>query len=108
VRDVYGDRSKATDAVIDRYYDLLLREGNRAATHERLLRKEDSMSARIDEIRAPTLILWGTEDCWILPKYGEQFRDRIPGARLVTLPGLGHVPMEEDPAASVAPVLAFL
>jgi pimeloyl-ACP methyl ester carboxylesterase len=108
VRDVYGDPSKVTDALIDRYYDLLLRDGNRAATRERLSRKDDSLSARISEIRAPTLVLWGTEDRWILPKYGEQFRDRIPGARLVRLPGLGHVPMEEDPAASVAPVLGFL
>jgi len=109
VRDVYGDRSKVTDATIDRYYDLLLRDGNRAATRERLSRKEDSMSgARLGEIHAPTLILWGTEDRWILPKYGAQFRDRIPGARLVPLQGLGHVPMEEDPVASVAPVQSFL
>jgi pimeloyl-ACP methyl ester carboxylesterase len=108
VRDVYGDRSKVTDDLIDRYYDLVLRDGNRAASRERLSRKEDSASARIGEIHTPTLVLWGTEDRWILPKYGEQFRDRIPGAQLVTLPGLGHVPMEEDPAASVAPVLAFL
>jgi pimeloyl-ACP methyl ester carboxylesterase len=108
VRDVYGDRSKVTDATIDRYYDLLLRDGNRAATRERLSRKEDSLSARLGEIHVPTLILWGTEDRWILPKYGQQFRDRIPGARLVPLQGLGHVPMEEDPVASVAPVQAFL
>jgi pimeloyl-ACP methyl ester carboxylesterase len=108
VRDVYGDHSKVTDALIDRYYDLLLRDGNRAAMRERVSRKNDSASARIGELQVPTLILWGTEDRWILPKYGEQFRERIPGARLVTLPGLGHVPMEEDPAASVAPVLTFL
>jgi pimeloyl-ACP methyl ester carboxylesterase len=108
VRDVYGDRSKATDDVIDRYYDLLLRDGNREATRERLSIKDDSLSARIGEIQAPTLILWGTEDRWILPKYGDQFRERIPGAKLVKLPGLGHVPMEEDPARSVAPVMAFL
>jgi pimeloyl-ACP methyl ester carboxylesterase len=108
VRDVYGDRAKVTDDIIDRYYALLLRDGNREATRERLQRKDDSLSARIGEIQAPTLILWGTEDRWIWPKYGEQFRDRIPGAKLVKLPGLGHIPMEEDPAASVAPVLAFL
>ena len=32
----------------------------------------------------------------------------IPWARLVALPGLGHVPFEEDPAGSLPPVLAFL
>ena len=29
-------------------------------------------------------------------------------SRVVTLPGIGHVPMEEAPARSVAPVLDFL
>jgi pimeloyl-ACP methyl ester carboxylesterase len=32
----------------------------------------------------------------------------MPHARLVALPGLGHVPFEEDPAASLPPVEAFL
>ena len=63
---------------------------------------------RLAEIRAPTLILWGAHDRWILPKYGEQFRARIPGSKLVVLEGLGHVSMEEDPATSVAVVKDFL
>jgi hypothetical protein len=32
----------------------------------------------------------------------------MPHARSVLLPGLGHVPHEENPAASLAPVLSFL
>jgi pimeloyl-ACP methyl ester carboxylesterase len=108
VRDVYGDPSRVTDALIDRYDDLLLREGNREASRIRWTKSEDGMEARLGEIRAPTLILWGERDHWILPKYGEQFRARIPGAKLVMLDALGHVPMEEDPAASVRPVLEFL
>ena len=32
----------------------------------------------------------------------------IDGARLVTLPGLGHVPFEEAPAATVEEVRRFL
>lgn len=108
VRDAYGDPSRANDAVIDRYDDLLLREGNREATRERFARPEDGLEARLGEIHVPTLILWGSRDHWILPKYGEAFRDRIPGAKLVMLEGLGHVPMEEDPAASVAPVKEML
>jgi pimeloyl-ACP methyl ester carboxylesterase len=32
----------------------------------------------------------------------------LPRAELVLLPGVGHLPPEEDPDRSVAPVLAFL
>ena len=68
VRDVYGDPSRVTDEGIDRYYELLLREGNREATRERLsTRHDDGLTARLGEIHVPTLILWGTLDRWILP-----------------------------------------
>ena len=39
---------------------------------------------------------------------GERFKSDIPGSRLVVLDGVGHVPQEEDAAASVAPVKVFL
>jgi pimeloyl-ACP methyl ester carboxylesterase len=108
VRDAYGDPSRPSDATVDRYDDLMLREGNREATRARFSRPEDGMESRLADIHVPTLILWGSRDHWILPKYGEQLRDRIPGAKLVMLEGLGHVPMEEDPGASVAPVKEML
>lgn len=36
------------------------------------------------------------------------YQDALPQSRLVRLPALGHVPQEEAPDRSVAPVLAFL
>jgi pimeloyl-ACP methyl ester carboxylesterase len=56
----------------------------------------------------PTLILWGGRDRLIPPQYGDQFHRDIAGSRLVTFPGLGHVPHEEDPQATVAAVREFL
>jgi len=38
----------------------------------------------------------------------QKFHADIPGSQLVILPGLGHVPQEEDPARSIVPVRAFL
>ena len=109
VREVYGDPGKVTDELIDRYYDLLLREGNRRATRMRLALPDDTAAARrLGELRLRVLILWGGRDRWILPKYGERFRDAIPGARLVVFGELGHVPMEEDPVATARAVSAFL
>src|SRR5262249_33246676 len=108
VRAVYGEPAKVTDELIDRYYDLLLREGNRRATRIRLSRTDELDASRLRDLKMPVLILWGERDRWILPKYGERYRDAIPGAKLVVFPGLGHVPMEEDPVATAAPVRDFL
>jgi pimeloyl-ACP methyl ester carboxylesterase len=109
LRDAYGDPGRVGEREVELYDDLLLRAGNREATRRRLgAGEEDGMRARLGEIGAPTLILWGSRDRWVLPKYGAQFRAAIRGSELVMLDGLGHVPMEEDPQRSVAELRRFL
>jgi pimeloyl-ACP methyl ester carboxylesterase len=109
LRDTYGDPSRVSESGIDLYDDLLLRAGNREATRRRFVAGEsDGLVARLGEIHARTLILWGSRDRWILPKYAERFHAAIGGSQLVMLDGLGHVPMEEDPARTVAEVRRFL
>jgi pimeloyl-ACP methyl ester carboxylesterase len=98
-----------TPALVDRYYELTLREGNRAALARRFAagRYSDDPT-RIRALQLPTLILWGGRDRLIPPRYGEQFHLDIAGSRFVTFPALGHVPQEEDPRATVAVVREFL
>ena len=52
---------------------------------------------RIQGIRKPTLILTGDADALVPPENSETLRARIPGSRLVRLPGAGHVFFIEDP-----------
>ena len=107
--NVYGDRTKITAAQVDRYFELTLREGNRRALVQRLQQLSLGADAeRIATLRLPTLILWGGRDRLIPPEVGEQFERAIPGSRRIVFPALGHVPHEEDPAATVVPVRAFL
>jgi pimeloyl-ACP methyl ester carboxylesterase len=109
VRDVYGDPSRVTGTLVDRYFELLTREGNRHALNARMaLIETDLAPERIRTIRAPTLILWGAADRLIPPVNAQKFHADIPGSTLVVFPGLGHVPHEEDPSTTVAPVRAFL
>ncbi|RVU46590.1 alpha/beta fold hydrolase [Rubrivivax rivuli] len=109
LHSVYGDPSRVTDALIDRHYDLALREGNRRALGLRVRQMVNGEhEERINTIKAPTLLLWGSRDRLVPPSVGQDFARRIAGSRLVLLDGLGHVPQEEDPARSVAPVKAFL
>ncbi len=109
VRDVYGDPSRVTGALVDRYFELLTREGNRHALGVRIREiPTDLATGRIATLHVPTLILWGTLDHLIPPLNARQFQHDIAGSQLVLLPGLGHVPQEEDAQRSVAPVRTFL
>jgi pimeloyl-ACP methyl ester carboxylesterase len=109
VASVYGDPSRVSAPLVDRYYELTLREGNRRALNRRLNQMVIGEDAeRIAQVKQPTLILWGARDRLIPPAVGRDFAQRIAGSQLVVLEGLGHVPQEEDPVRSVEPVKAFL
>jgi len=109
VHKVYGDPSKVDAALVDRFYELTLREGNRRALVQRLQQNRRGQDAeRIRELKLPTLILWGGRDRLVPLSVGRQFEQDIAGSELVVFDGLGHVPQEEDPARSVPPVQAFL
>ncbi|MFI1017755.1 alpha/beta fold hydrolase [Streptomyces sp. NPDC020965] len=52
----------------------------------------------------PVTIAWGTRDLLLPRRQGIRAKHTVPGARLIRLPGCGHVPMNDD-AALVARVL---
>jgi pimeloyl-ACP methyl ester carboxylesterase len=108
VVSVYGDASRVSAAVVDRYYELTLREGNRVALMRRMDQLAPGPIERLGEIKVPTLILWGGKDRLIPPRWGREFHAAIPGSRLVVFPELGHVPQEEDPAATLAALRDWL
>lgn len=109
VRNVYGDPSQVTDELVDRYYELTLRAGNRAALSQRFNQAEAGQAySRITALKMPTLIIWGGRDQLIPPVNGEYFKRDIEGSRLVLFENLGHVPQEEDSARTVAVLKRFL
>lgn len=109
LEQVYADDSKVTEDLVDRYYELLLREGNRAALRARWRIPRPSLADRLHEIDTPTLVLWGAKDEWLpADPIACQFRDGIAGAELEIYPDLGHVPMEEGPVQTALRARAFL
>lgn len=109
VAAVYGDPTRVTEALVDRYFELTLREGNRRALGLRMQQLDPGDDAvRLQSLAMPTLVLWGGRDRLIPPAIAARFAADIRGARLVTFPDLGHVPQEEDPPRTVQPVLEFL
>ena len=109
LRAVYGNPAKIDEALIDRYYELTLRAGNRAALVQRLQAwSPDEGVEKVVGVSAPTLILWGGRDRLIPPALAQRFEADIPGSQRVVFDDLGHVPHEEDPLRTVAAVKAFL
>ncbi len=66
----------------------------------------DGPVAPLDPGRVPVRVAWGGCDA-VIPyrRYGELFGERITGAQATTVPGVGHVPMLDDPARVVASIL---
>lgn len=71
------------------------------------LRSEDH-TARLGEIEAPTLILWGDRDAFADRGEQAQLAERIPNARLVTYAGVGHTPHWECPGLVARDLTDFL
>jgi pimeloyl-ACP methyl ester carboxylesterase len=97
------------DAVLERYRDMLIAPGVRRAIldHTRQTILADP-AARLHSISAPTLILWGEDDHMIPIRNAQDYLRLMPRARLVRLPGMGHVPFEESPDNALPPLERFL
>ena len=108
LKAVYANPAKFTDEIVDRYYLLVRRQGNRRATLLRFQNHGKDLQDSIPLIKTPTLIIWGGKDTWIPPIQGQYFHNQIRNSRLILSPDLGHVPMEESPMATADSAAAFL
>ena len=108
VRNVYGDPAKVTPQLVDVYYDMTLRAGNRRALSLRLQQGYTADTRQLATLRMPTLILWGGKDRLVPRQAAQWFARDIAGSRLVVFEELGHVPHEEDPQRTVQEVRKFL
>jgi len=108
MNEVYHNDDLVTDELVNRYYEMYLREGNRQAFVDRAREKETIDTSIIASIKTPTLILWGEKDIWISPEDAPKFQRDIEGSELIIYPNAGHVPMEEIPELSAHDAGVFL
>lgn len=107
----YTDKSVVTDEMVQRYYELALREGSREAIMDRFADFAAEANAQpVDptQFRQPTLILWGSDDALINVKVANMFAEALPNSQLVIYDNVGHIPMEEVAEMSAMDVLEFL
>lgn len=104
----YGDPARITPALVDRYWELSRRPGNRDALLRRAATHDPFPFDALGGVRAPVLLLWGGRDRWVPPAQAAAFRARLPGAALRLYPDAGHAPMEELPGPTAADARRFL
>lgn len=109
LENVYGNPEKITEELVDRYFDLNIREGNRAALAKRFVEtKAGQLANRVGELTQPTLIMWGEQDRLIPISVGQRFHREIKNSQFISFSELGHVPHEEDPLITAEAVEQFL
>lgn len=107
----FADDAKITDALVDEWWDLWRREGNRKAD---LTRARQYISGDIDSvigrIRAPVLVMWGDKNPQVTPDQAEELKRLLVNSSWVEvrmLPNLGHMAVQEDPEGTARIAKAF-
>jgi pimeloyl-ACP methyl ester carboxylesterase len=105
----YADPAAMTDALVERYHAMMVAPGVRQAILDRMGRHVLVPPEPIlATIRAPVLLLWGEQDRMVPAAHAADYLRVLPDARSVVLPAIGHVPMEEAPAAVAEALRDFL
>ncbi len=121
VKQVYGDPTKASGDIVNRFFEIALRPGSRSAV-VRIFKlmvaqaKDENLGARIAEIERSglgkrTLLMWGSKDRWIPPEHVDLWLEKVPSLsqeRCRRYQELGHIPHEEDPKRTAKDVDDFL
>jgi pimeloyl-ACP methyl ester carboxylesterase len=109
VKSVFGHPDQVTPELVDRFFDLTLRAGNRASLIQRFQQAPiGALADQVKQVKQPTLVLWGGQDHLIPPANAQRFAQDIPGTSVVMFDDLGHVPQQEDPTRTLAAARAFM
>jgi 3-oxoadipate enol-lactonase len=81
---------------------------NFAAQVEAILEASDELRFELVNVRAPTLVITGSQDLLTPLGDAEELAELIPGARLLEVRGVGHALMAEAPNAFNRAVIGFL
>jgi len=112
LRGGFGDKSKLTDELIDRWYDMWRREGNREAQLDRLSQyKPGDIEEVIRQLEVPTLLMWGEANTTAKFEQATEFRElleNVASLKFIPYPGVGHMAVQEAGEETGRDVRAFL
>jgi pimeloyl-ACP methyl ester carboxylesterase len=108
LRSAVHDPACVTPEAIEGRLRTLQVKGHLRAQAKQLSDRRKDPAFDPSEIRQPTLVLWGEHDRWVKLSAGEELARAIPNARLVTVHGAGHLPLEEQAELCNRELLSFL
>ena len=98
-RATFYNPDVATKELIDEVYDIV-NDRNKVIrvikTAKSALRH--NLADKLDQIKAPTLLIWGQQDTITPPFVGKKFHELINNSQLIFVDECGHAPMMEHPA----------
>lgn len=96
----FGDPAKLPESLVDRWYDLWLREGQREAQLDRLSQyKAGDIEGLIRSLRVPVLLMWGKRNTTAEFSQSAKFLQLLsasPAVTFIAYPQLGHMALQED------------
>jgi pimeloyl-ACP methyl ester carboxylesterase len=102
---------QARDAAVRADAELSARRARNAAAARRIggpTLRDPSLSHRLADVDACTLVVWGERDGLLPVELGSAWTAAIPRARLHVVDGAGHLPLVDRPGEFVQVVRAFL
>lgn len=108
----FGDPSLVDDELIDQWYEMWLREGQRPAILARLRAYSSTDLPRVTAaVAVPTLILWGEKNPQAPVEQAEELRGMLvnaPDVEVITYAGVGHMAADEAGAAVANDIAAYI
>jgi pimeloyl-ACP methyl ester carboxylesterase len=111
LKRMYGNPEKIPDGTLEGYSRMFLRKGLARNVVQMLRSWDDDLKAlwsAPEQIKAPTLLIWGTRDGAVDLRSAEVLRRKLPKCELAIIEGAGHLPFEETPGEFNRLVFGFL
>ena len=105
---MYADPTKMEPEVWELNNQILNREGNIASMLELARAQQFPDTNLIKDIKCPTLIIWGKQDCVIPVEHADRFHRDITNSSVIVYDTCGHVPMMECPERLRSDFVSFI
>jgi pimeloyl-ACP methyl ester carboxylesterase len=105
----FYDPAMATDELVDEVFEITknrIKVIKIIALAKSAIR--NNLGEELNQIKIPTLLIWGKNDTVTPPFVAEEFNKLIPNSELHFIDKCGHAPMMEQPAAFNSILSAFL
>ncbi len=106
---VFHNNRFITDQAVDEIHAILKSRINTLnLIHAARSAKKDNLLSVLNQIKVPTLLLWGEDDEVTTMTVAETFHKNMPNSELRTIKNCGHAPMIEHPEWFAEQVQQFL